>query len=65
MNCPYCGKVMEEGFLSSKAPVFWSEEVSGLPVPTQRGDVLLGKALGLLRPRAWLCRDCRTVITKY
>ena len=65
MNCPNCGKEMENGFLSSKSPVFWSEQVSGLPVPTQRGDVLLGKALGLLRPRACLCRDCRTVITKY
>ena len=32
MECPYCGKPMEEGFLSSRSPVFWSEEVSGLPV---------------------------------
>jgi len=65
MNCPYCGKPMEEGYLSSKSPVFWSESVSGLPVPTQRGDVMLGKALGLLRPKAHLCRECETVIVKY
>lgn len=56
---------MEEGVLGSKAPVFWSENVSGMPFPAQRGDVMLGKALGLIRPKAFLCRDCRTVMTKY
>ena len=65
MNCPDYGKPMEAGYLSSKAPVFWSEDVSGLPIPTKRGDVLLGKMLGLLRPQAGLCRDCETVIVKY
>ena len=66
MKCPYCQQQMQEGFLSSRSPVFWSEEVSGLPVPTRRGDVLLGGALGLaVRPRAYLCRTCKTVITPY
>ena len=66
MKCPYCQQQMQEGFLSSRSPVFWSEEVSGLPVPTRRGDVPLGGALGLaVRPRAYLCRTCKTVITPY
>ena len=65
MNCPYCGKPMEEGYLSSKAPVFWSEEVTGHLIPTRSGDVPLGKMLGLLRPQAYLCRDCEAVIVKY
>ncbi len=57
---------MEAGYLSSRSPVFWSEEVSGLPVPTRRGDVPLGGALGLaVRPRTYLCRTCKTVITPY
>ena len=57
---------MEAGYLSSRSPVFWSEEVSGLPVPTRRSDVPLGGALGLaVRPRAYLCRTCKTVITPY
>ena len=57
---------MEAGYLSSRSPVFWSEEVSGLPVPSRRGDVPLGGALGLaVRPRAYLCRTCKTVITPY
>nr|WP_326186484.1 PF20097 family protein [uncultured Oscillibacter sp.] len=65
MECPYCGKPMEAGYLSSRSPVFWSENVSGLALPTQGSDVLLGKMLGLMRPRAWLCRDCGKVITDY
>ena len=65
MKCPVCGTPMEEGFLSSRSPVYWSEEVSGLPVPTRKGDVLLGKALGLLRPKAFLCRDCRKVVVDF
>ena len=32
MKCPYCQQQMQEGFLSSRSPVFWSEEV-GLPLP--------------------------------
>ena len=65
MNCPYCGRPMEDGYLSSRSPVFWSEEVSGHVIPTRRGDVPLGQMLGLLRPRAQLCRNCETVIVKY
>ena len=65
MTCPYCGKPMEEGYLSSKSPVFWSEEVTGHLIPTRSGDVPLGKMLGLLRPQAYLCRDCEAVIVKY
>ena len=58
MKCPYCQQQMQEGFLSSRSPVFWSEEVSG--------DLLLGGKLGLVvRPRAYLCRSCKTVITQY
>ena len=57
---------MEAGYLSCRSPVFWSEAVSGLPVPIRRGDVLLGGKLGLVaRPQAYLCRNCKTVITPY
>ena len=42
MKCPYCQQQMQEGFLSSRSPVFWSEEVSGLPLPARKGDLLLG-----------------------
>ena len=65
MNCPYCGRPMEEAYLSSKSPVLWSDEVTGHAIPTRHGDVPLGKMLGLLRPQADLCRDCEAVIVKY
>ncbi|MFR6693423.1 MAG: PF20097 family protein [Dysosmobacter sp.] len=43
MECPVCGKPMEEGYLSSKGPVFW---IGGglriFPADPGRGDVLLG-----------------------
>ena len=65
MKCPNCGREMEIGYLSSRFPVFWSESVSGLPLPTQKGDVMLGKALGILRPQANLCRDCRKIVVDY
>lgn len=65
MNFPICGKQLEEGYLSSKSPVFWSTHVSGLSFPSQKGDIMLGKAFGLLRPKAFLCRDCHKVIVDY
>ena len=65
MECSICGKEMERGYLSSRGPVFWSEEVTGLPFATAPGDVTLGEAMGLMRPEAHLCRDCRTVTIKY
>lgn len=65
MRCCDCEKDMEEGYLSSRGPIFWSEDVTGLSLPTRPGDVLLGKMLGLARPRAWLCRTCRKIIVSY
>lgn len=62
MICPYCGKQLEAGVLNSKSPVLWSEGATGLPFPTQKGDVMLGNALGFLRPK---CRNCRKVIVDY
>ena len=65
MNCHFCGKPMEEGVLDSRGPVHWSESATGMSLPTRRGDVILGKALGILRPKARLCRSCRKVIVDY
>ena len=65
MNCPCCGKPMEEGVLDSRGPVRWTDSASGMAIPTSKHDVLLGKALGLMRPKAYLCRDCRRVVVEY
>ena len=65
MNYPCCGKPMEEGVLDSRGPVRWTDSASGMAFPASGRDVLLGKALGLLRPKAYLCRDCRKVVVDY
>ncbi len=66
MKCPYCQQQMQEGFLSSRSPVFWSEEVSGLPLPARKGDLLLGGKLGLVvRPGLTSAGAVKTVITQY
>ena len=62
MNCPYCGKPMEEGVLNSRSPIHWSEETTGFSIPTHKRDVPLGPLMGLLRPRAHLCRTCGKVV---
>ncbi len=65
MNCPYCGAPMEEGVLDSRAPIHWSEGATGMPFFLGKGGVPLGHIAGLLRPKAWICRDCRKVIVNY
>ena len=65
MKCPYCQQQMQEGFLSSRSPVFWSEEVSGLPLPARKGDLIMVGKLGLVvRHRADLCRSWTPVLTQ-
>ena len=46
MICPNCQQEMEQGYLNSRSPVLWSREVSGLPFPTSREDVMLSGKLG-------------------
>ena len=65
MNCPFCDEPMEDGFLDSLFPPLWKEVSSGLPFPTSKHDIFLGKGLGLLRPKAHLCRNCRRIVVEY
>ena len=65
MDCPFCGEPMEEGFVDTLTPVIWRERATALPFPTGTHDILLGKALGLLRPKAHLCRNCRKIVVEY
>jgi len=65
MHCPCCGNLMEEGVLDSRGPIRWTDSASGTSIPTGAHDILLGKALGLLRPKAYLCRCCRKVVVEY
>ena len=65
MYCPYYNRYADKTQVFS---FFKNDDITrrGLHVQlVSRIGRTLGKALGLLRPRACLCRDCRTVITKY
>lgn len=54
------------GLSQQPLPRFLVRGGSGLPLPARKGDLLLGGKLGLVvRPRAYLCRSCKTVITQY
>lgn len=65
MNCPFCGEPMEDGFLDARTPPIWKEAPTGFPLPTSTHDIILGKALGLLRPKACLCRKCHKIVVEY
>ena len=69
MNCPYCGKEMELGYVQSRDGVTWSDKEYAV------------KALATLHPRsislangvgdkstavyAYRCADCKKVIIDY
>ena len=65
MHCPCCGNLMEEGVLDSRGPIRWTDSAYGMSIPAGAHDILLGKALGLFRPKAYLCRCCRKVVVEY
>lgn len=66
MNCPYCGRKMEKGYLQSTTEILYTDAPHRvLPIP--RGD-----DLRLTTNRAcpatcgaWRCAGCREVIIGY
>ena len=68
MNCPYCSKEMEKGFIrNARDSVRWYPEeadTSGF-WPENEGTVMLAKLSWVFGAEAesWYCPDCRMVIT--
>ena len=65
MNCPYCDTEMEQGFLQSRSPVFWSDRKRVVKFPSGARDV--GVADGELTGfyvEAFYCRACNRLITE-
>ena len=70
MNCPYCSRTMNEGYIYSSRTLSWTPH----PMNTFReaefqkeGNVVLSET-GLLSPAkvtAFCCPDCRRVIIPY
>ena len=65
MNCPYCGKEMKHSCLCGRWPLFSSGKEERLMLLPGRGDVMLVGAFAVSKPPAYLCEDCKTVITTY
>ena len=67
MECPFCAKPMEHGYIQSRMPVIWcpKKKYGPLMVPGNPGDIgVTGEGLGGCFADAWLCRSCGRLIVK-
>ena len=71
MNCPYCQKPMESGFIQCRDGVFWTAKerpVAALPLMGgPRIDLSDGES-GPFRGRkapAFCCKDCKKILLDY
>ena len=67
MNCPYCGKEMEQGYIIAagrRGAILWSTDQVKSGYFKSKEDV---KLAGLMEdnPPALLCRDCRKIVMEY
>ena len=60
MNCPYCAKEMESGYLrgGSGYELLWTEEPFKMTSLPTGNDFFVCKASDVYRPIAHLCRTC-------
>lgn len=68
MNCPYCGKPMEQGVIESSEPINFMKEVRLINrADENKGEINLAKPHfgGRSSVEVWLCRDCRKIIIDY
>ena len=68
MDCPYCKKEMQKGFIFDGNHIRWYPEGADtmLMFPEEEGAVRLNATGGLItsaRAESWYCADCRMVIT--
>ena len=64
MNCPYCTREMENGYLrgNNSYELLWTEEPFKLTSLPTGNDLYLCKASEITRPMAHLCRACGKII---
>ena len=68
MECPYCKKEMEKGFILGGNHIRWYPEGADtmMMFPEEEGAVRLNATGGLVtsaKAESWYCADCRMVIT--
>ena len=64
MNCPYCAKEMESGYLrgGSGYELLWTEEPFKMTSLPTGNDFFVCKASDVYRPIAHLCRACGKIV---
>lgn len=66
MECPICGKEMEQGFIQGNQRVAWVKSKHKISILPQEGEVLLdNKTFGSLLFTAWICKDCEKILLDY
>ena len=64
MNCPYCAKEMESGYLrgGSGYELLWTEEPFKMTSLPTGNDFFVCKASDVYRPIAHLCGTCGKIV---
>lgn len=66
MNCPVCGKEMEQGLLQGNQRVSWVKREHKLSLLPKTGEILLeNKGMGSFLLTAWICKDCKKMVVDY
>ena len=63
MNCPYCGKPMQMGYLQSARPFFWGPEKHSFFFAASKGEVKVSEGLwDGCYAESWYCVDCHKLV---
>lgn len=66
MNCPICGKIMEQGFVQAGDILVWVKQKHKISLLPKSGEVMLGRNFwGYCAIPAWICKDCKKVLLDY
>lgn len=66
MNCPKCGKIMEEGLVQAGGAVTWVREKHKVSLLPKEGEVMLGRSImGYCAIPAHICKSCKKVLVDY
>ena len=71
INCPYCNKKMEEGFISSPYVILWMHKEAKFELfkepPLHKKSIQLGKhsLMSGCKVIAYCCHECNKVVIDY
>ena len=66
MVCPYCGKEMEQGYISCRDGVYWCEKKHIIPPLLGLGkDRKIDLNTQENHVKAFICEHCRKVVIEY